>query len=159
MIIANKVIYKKINIDVAGVTLLSIEEAEELPISLRRYHDWWWLRSPGYTQDFAASVSIGGSVLAGGSGVCSRRVCVRPALKIRNLESSDLMVGDRFSFGGVKFEVITDSLAFCTDDIGCCAFNKDYKAQDANIYEVSDVKKFIDNWFIAAILANDTLEN
>lgn len=26
-------------------------------------------------------------------------------------------------------------------------FRKDWKAKDANVYEVSDIKKFVDEWF------------
>ena len=47
---------------------------------------WWWLRSPGYYQNFAAYVNYDGSVTYRGSGVIFASDCVRPALWI-NLES------------------------------------------------------------------------
>ena len=47
---------------------------------------WWWLRSPGGTQYYAADVSDGGSVYCGGRYVYRDFVCVRPALWI-NLAS------------------------------------------------------------------------
>ena len=43
---------------------------------------WWWLRSPGYAQSYAADVSYGGGVLSYGNYVHSDRGCVRPALWI-----------------------------------------------------------------------------
>ena len=43
---------------------------------------WWWLRSPGYTQDVAASVYSGGDVYEYGYGVGLDRNAVRPALWI-----------------------------------------------------------------------------
>ncbi|MBR1711471.1 MAG: serine/threonine protein kinase, partial [Clostridia bacterium] len=47
---------------------------------------WWWLRSPGRSQRYAASVSRGGSLLY--SGVSLGSGCVRPALWV-NLDSLD----------------------------------------------------------------------
>ena len=47
---------------------------------------WWWLRSPGYDQGFAAIVDYGGSFSYGGDGVGDDSGCVRPALWI-NLDS------------------------------------------------------------------------
>lgn len=47
---------------------------------------WWWLRSPGDTQNSAAGVSLGGSVSYGGNYVHHDTDAVRPALWI-NLDS------------------------------------------------------------------------
>ncbi|MGN1394422.1 MAG: DUF6273 domain-containing protein [Succinivibrionaceae bacterium] len=41
---------------------------------------WWWLRSPGNLQDYAASVSIGGGVFGYGNSVLSGIYAVRAAL-------------------------------------------------------------------------------
>jgi hypothetical protein len=43
---------------------------------------WWWLRSPGSSQDFASIVNCGGSVYFRGNCVGYSYVCVRPALWI-----------------------------------------------------------------------------
>ena len=43
---------------------------------------WWWLRSPGYGSDYAASVNIGGSVYFSGNRVHYGGDAVRPALWI-----------------------------------------------------------------------------
>ena len=134
----------KTEIEITGVTLLSIKEAKALPQHLKSYKDWWWLRSPGNYQDCATNVYNDGSVDCGGYGVYNGDGCVRPALK---LKSSNLEIGDKFELGGVEFEVVSDRLAFCTGDIGRCAFRKDWKAEDANVYEASDVKRLVDDWF------------
>lgn len=47
---------------------------------------WWWLRSPGYTQNCAARVLNDGSVHYAGDIVYGDGGCVRPALWI-NLDS------------------------------------------------------------------------
>lgn len=145
-------VYCKEGLLITGATLLSAEEAEKLPQHLRSYKGWWWLRSPGYYQDVAVLVNTGGSVYYGGSFVINDFGYVRPTLRISALESSNLLyIGDRFEFGGAEFEVVSDRLAFCTGDIGCCAFRRDWKAEDANVYEASDVKQFVEEWFKSAV--------
>lgn len=135
---------KIVDLEITGATLLSIEEAEQLPERLRRYGGFWWLRSPGNDSNRAANVSYSGYF-------CSRDVDyefykVRPALKI-NLKSSTLKIGDIFKFGDRMFEIISDDLAFCLTDIGMHCFREKWEANDANNYEKSDIKKYIDNWF------------
>jgi hypothetical protein len=43
---------------------------------------WWWLRSPGYSSDYAAYVRNGGTVSTEGEGVDYEAMGVRPALYI-----------------------------------------------------------------------------
>ena len=43
---------------------------------------WWWLRSPGFSQDFAVNVYVGGSILYNGIDVNFGSGCVRPAMWI-----------------------------------------------------------------------------
>lgn len=143
-----KIIAVPEEIEITGATLLSIEESEALPLRLRVYKNVWWLRAPGRYYDCAECVLYDGYshnvyVRDDGSGV-------RPALQIKNLESSNLKIGDLFIFGKKKFEIVSDSLAFCIEDIGKCCFRKDWRAEGANDYEKSDVKKFVDAWFAEA---------
>lgn len=136
-----------VNLDITGVTLLSIEEAEELPFKFRKYTSRWWLRSPGYNSYYAAFVYSNGSVDDFGDYVDLDSNMVRPALQIKNLESSNLKIGDVFYFGGKPFEVISNNLSFCLDCIGFYCFRRDCEASDANDYNKSDVKKYVDDWF------------
>lgn len=134
-------------LEITGATLLSIEEAEALPNLLRSYTDRWWLRSPGYKLYNAAFVNNDGFVIRDGYYVDCSIVAVRPALHISNLNSSNLKIGDTIFFGDKEFKVVSNELAFCKTDIGKHCFREDYQAKDANDYEKSDVKKFIDEWF------------
>ena len=43
---------------------------------------WWWLRSPGLNQYYAANVGIGGGVISRGTHVRNDDGCVRPAMWI-----------------------------------------------------------------------------
>lgn len=135
-----------VDLDIVGATLLSIEEAEKLPIELCKYDNWWWLRSHG-TDSNAAFVYYDGTPRRNGDFVEHRDNVVRPALQIENMQSSNLQIGDTFDFGGKSFKIISNTLAFCLTDIGEHCFRADYRASDSNDYEKSDVKKYVDDWF------------
>ena len=139
----DKIVTQKEQLEIVGATLLSLEEAETLPLRLRKHTNWWWLRSPGYYSYFVAFISGMGSINYHGTNVYYKDGAVRTALKIKNLNSSSLKIGDRFIFGNKTFEIISENRAFCLEDIGEQRFRKD----DTNDYEQSDIKKFIDEWF------------
>ena len=144
---------------IEGITLLSADEAENLLTQEQRKYKfegeecWWWLRSPGSYRNCATYVRQYGSVGYYGNLVCSAYGCVRPALKLSTLKPSNLKsikklgVGERFEFGGYTFTVISNKYALCDEAIAEMAFREDYEAKDSNVYEKSDVKKFLDNWF------------
>lgn len=138
------------NLKFEGATLLSVYEARTLLSEEgRKYPHWWWLRSHGIFRDLVAYVLYDGSILQAG-GIVASEGCVRPALKI-SPESSGYKIGDTFSFGGKRFRIISDNLAFCLEDIGFCCFREDYKAFNANVHDASDVKRFVDAWFEKAV--------
>ena len=142
---------------IKGATLLSVDEARKLLSKRdREYPSWWWLRSPGHYQGNAASVTYDGSVNYLGDDVDYGDDCVRPALKI-SLKYSDYKIGDIFKFGNKTFKILSDDLAFCLEDIGTHCFRKDWKAPDANVYEASDVKRFVDVWFEKAMREKEDL--
>lgn len=133
---------------IIGATLLSLNEADQLPSELRKYHNWWWLRNSSYIYYRAACVDHRGYFIDGGYFVDDYSNVVRPALQIKKPNSSNLKIGDVFEFGGKTFKIISNNLAFCLSDIGTCAFRRNWKAEDANDYEKSDVKKYVDEWFV-----------
>lgn len=147
-------IAKDAELDITGARLLTITEAEALPERLRVSDYVWWLRTAAavhdniwcqLTRNYIAAVHEDGCI--------SYHICdidfysVRPALKIANLRSSDLKIGDIFEFDEYKFEIISNNLAFCLDSIRSMAFREDWRALDAYDYIKSDVKKYIDDWF------------
>ena len=132
------------SLKITRATLLSIEESENLLIEEElKYHWWWWLRSPGRFSICAASVSYVGVVRCNGSYVDYDNICVRPALQISNLKSSDLQIGDTFEVGDYNFRVISENLAWMYEqDIGSHRFD-----EKTNVYEQSEIKQFVDDWF------------
>lgn len=127
----------------AGITLLSLEEYQELEPNISLLNRLWWLRSPGF-DDISAAFVIGAYGFFNVIGfIVGLAFGVRPALV---LESSNLQVGDNFEFGNHTFTVISEKYALCNDSIGDHCFREDWKAKDANDYEKSDVKKYIESW-------------
>lgn len=142
---ARKTITTEINadLDIIEATLLTITEVRKLPERLKIYNDWW-LKTPGSYSCYAAFVNYHGLI---GYEISCDDFMVRPALIISNLEPFSLKIGDTFVFGGAEFEIISNSKALCSTYIGFSAFRDDWRADDANDYEKSDIKKYIDEWF------------
>lgn len=64
------------------VFLLSKEEAKELPANIKRFDDWWWLRSPGDGSLFAAYIFTDGDINSYGCSVTYDSGSVRPIISI-----------------------------------------------------------------------------
>lgn len=133
-------------LEITGITLLSKEEYEACEEHIAPRNFWWWLRSPSSSSDdIAACVYDEGYVDS--IYVYSSRVGVSPALQICNLESSNLKIGDRFKLKGQTWTVVSEGYALCDDNIGYHCFRENWRASDANVYEKSDVKKFVEEWW------------
>lgn len=138
-----KLVREPCELEIIGATLLTADEAEQLLTAKdRACKSWWWLRSPGDGWYYAAVVTDFGSVLAYGRGVNDVSVGVRPALRIANLASINLKIGDEFDIGGRRFRIISNYLALCNSIVGYSRF--DAKNND---YERSEIKAFVDAWF------------
>ena len=144
--IAEKYITEPTELEITGITLLSKEEYEAHQDLICLKNDCWWLRSPysndvndaGFVDDYGYLdiYNVGDSIVG-----------VSPALQICNLESSNLEIGDKFKLKGYTWTVISENLAQCDGIIGYSPFRRDWKAKDANVYEKSDVKKYVEKWW------------
>ena len=69
-------------------------------------------------------------------------------MKLSNLESSDLKIGDTITFGDYDFTIISDKYALCDDIIEKYVFrDRKWDAKDSNNYEASEVKEFVNDWY------------
>ena len=135
-------ITKSAEIEILDVTLLSKEEYEKCKKYIPLLDKWWWLRSFGNYQGDSAIINNVGSIFS--SDVDLDDAVIRPALSI--LKSPSLRIGDKFKLVGYTWTIIDETIALCDSHIGECCFRKDWKAENANVYEVSDVKKHLENW-------------
>lgn len=129
--------------DIADVTLLSAEEASQVSKDVLCANYYWWLRSPGSFDNSAACVYGDGFVDYYGYYV-DGKYGVRPALRINNLKSANL--GDKIRVAGEMWTVISDDMALCDRIIGRAKFRIDFEAADANKYEASDIKQWLNSW-------------
>lgn len=139
-------------LSITGATLLSKEEFEanhklfanhlELPslgIPLPS-----WLRSPGsssekafvFLYDYCSEMIVD----------ASHCVSVRPVL-LCDAETTSLTPGDQLILNGQKYTALFGNCLLKIDPIDYAPFRKEYTAADANVYEASDVKKLVDEWY------------
>lgn len=122
---------------VKEITLLTVEQAERLPLELLACGRWWWLRSPGDDPLYAAGVNYFGSVDYTGNFVDYDSVCVRPAFLISDLNSK---LGTKVQIENCICTVIDKDLALADDVI--CEHRFDAKSSS---WESSELKAFIES--------------
>ena len=138
------IVEQPLDIHITEVTLLSVEEYDKCKANIPAISKRWWLSSPGRGRAHATLVRCDG--LRVYDFVNYTCFVVRPALRIKSPEPSNLSIGDRFNLAGYTWTMIDDGLALLDGYIGQCAFREDWKASDANDYEKSDVKKYLKRW-------------
>jgi hypothetical protein len=137
-------------LEIEEVTLLSVDEATKIPKRLLKSRDYWWLCSPGRLCDFSVVACVDGDdgyIYDDGLFVKYAHD-IRPALRVKNLGSLNLKVGAVVRINDCSYYVIPGNTLLSKKYIGECSFRKDWKAPDANVYEKSDIKKFVDDWAV-----------
>lgn len=136
---------------VIGASLLTADEVKNIPEDLLCYHAWWWIKSASkyHRWHYVAIIEHSGKLNQMGRAVDFKGI-IRPILEIANVKAAGLKTGDHFIYGGKEFCIISDTAAFCVNDIGCCQFRKEYSAKDATEYDASNIKAYINNWLEAA---------
>lgn len=130
--------------DFCGLTLLSKEEYVKRKDRIKPIESWWWLSSPGYGSSRASSVADDGS-LDYFNRVDMGHGYVRPALIILNPKSQNLKIGDKFKFYEHNWTMISERYALCDEEFCRMAFREYWAAKNANIYEASDIKRYLDD--------------
>lgn len=119
------------------ITLLTTEQAKKLPENILACGKWWWLRSPGCTQDIAAVVYYFGGIYEFGYYVSIDDIAVRPAFKIANLSSE---FGEKVYVGKLLCTVIDKDLVLADEYV--CEHRFDPELND---WETSELKAFIES--------------
>lgn len=130
-----------LEVNISEVTLLSRDEYVNYKNNISKLDQWWWLRSPGDYYYSAALAYTDGTICD--CSVINDIGGIRPALKFSN---PNLQIGDRFFAANYNWTVIGEGIALCDECVGQIAFRADWRANDANDYEASDVKKWLDRW-------------
>lgn len=123
--------------EIDEITLLSIEEVEKIPQSIRACGRRWWLRSPGYNQKFVAYVYDDGDINENGDFIYFDTNTVRPVFKISNLESN---IGAPIRINKTWCTVIDKGLVLADNPICNHRFH-----EKSNEWESSELKEFINS--------------
>ncbi len=151
-----KIFQTEDDITIKSAGLLSKIQAEACLLKEdRAYNTNWSLSTPGCCSHYISFVDRYGDVCIDGYYTIDK-YAIRPSLNI-DIRSTSFKIGDVFLFGGEEFKILAPNVAWMHKaDIGKFAFSNDWQARDTNIYEASDVKKIIDEWFNAH---NDKFKN
>lgn len=138
---------KKVDIKIKGVKLLSKEEYKDnKDIIPSRPYRWWLKNSVENTDDWNNIVHA--------VGVVSKRqshsvLGVSPALEV------ELPVGfkrgDKLRIAGYLWTVLSSTLIHCDNVITEMAYKANWRDSNSNTYETSDIKEWLDNWFVSVI--------
>lgn len=145
-VFANKIIYKyePIQIHVTEITLLSWEEYNMCKDEILGRFEWWWLRSSIKPLGFVTNVCNDGTIDC--TRVDHEYTDVRPALVLANFNSLNLEAEDKLEFAGYQWTVLSCGKLLCDESVGKTCFRKDWKAEDSNNYEKSDIKIWLSDW-------------
>lgn len=137
--------YIPLDMDITDITLLSTDEYDRAQPYIPEIEQMWWLRSQGKYEGTVVAVREDGELDYMGFNVNSPYLAVRPALRF-TADPELFPIRTQFRFGLKWWTVIDDGLALCNTCLDKMPFRKDLYAENANIYEASDVKKFLDRW-------------
>lgn len=135
---------QELDVDIKGVTLLSLEEYSACRDMVPTSGTYWWLRSPGSLGGHACAVGDNGSVYSYGYVVhLGSNRGVRPAL-IFEPGSSKLSAKDKVKVNDRWYTVISENMMLCDEIVGSTCFSISNPSEETNVYENSDVKKWLE---------------
>lgn len=139
-----EIIRSNIKIPFAGITLLSSEAYERYKEFIPPLRKWWWLRTPGLSSYFVSSVNSDGDLSY--NLVNSETGNIRPVLFVEDRWSNPVRTGLKIEVADHTWTAFNRCALICDDSIGMSPFRKKRSAEDANVYEVSDVAKWLNKW-------------
>lgn len=129
-------------VNIKGIKLLNFNEYKGLIGKIPFTDSYWWLNTPNNKPYEVGYINTAGALEYQG---VSNHFGVRPALICELAEG--VKQGDKLQIAGHNWTVISDTLIHCDEVIGHTPFREDFFAEDANNYETSDIKQWVDNWY------------
>ena len=137
-------IYKPetVELQIESATILSTDEALNLPVPIRRTGYRWWLRSPDSRDASQVVAVMGNGHISPFYSNVSADSGVRPAFVVSNLEDFNCVIGDTITIKSKRYVVIDTNKILYNDEPVRCQFN----SKNSNDYETSDLKQFVNGW-------------
>jgi len=132
------------NEDVKSIYLLSTTEAEKLPQWILANGAFWWLRSRSSSNRFAgyAAVVYGTGVIDDEGFPVDRSFNIRPALRLKNLDTMNLKVGEVVEVFDRMAQYIGNNSVLLCENISDSIFDR-----ESSNYRKSEIKKVVELWF------------
>lgn len=121
-------------------TLLTVEDAAQVPQYFLEAIDNWWLRSDFYPQPGYAPYVEWGEIEDVGDPIEEIKN-IRPALVFEE-PPKNMTIGSQINIHGFQFIMVQNELALMNGIIGVSSFDN-FK----NSYKTSAIKNIVDNWF------------
>ena len=118
------------------ITLLTAEEYNKYKEIIPPVKDWWWLRSLGKFQHYAAFVNC--AAFPDCIVVYYVNIAARPALKTKIF---NLPIGEKFIALGNCWIMIDDGIAISKDVITHRRYDK-----NSNVWDTSELKAWLEEW-------------
>lgn len=155
-------LYQAKKIKVKGITLLSKEDVMDLtektftgggpiPKNILELHDGssdYWLSTAGRRgYNYAMTVDSCTGVLNAPGYFVNASYAIRPVLIVSNLMPR-YAIGDTVKFGDsdLTYTVISKNKVLADFSLGQMPFQRAYAVEDANDFEKSDIKEWLEYW-------------
>lgn len=136
-------------INIIGVTLLEKEDYLANKDIISFLGERWWTRTPADFGDHTC-VEVIEDPNYSIAGVNSF-MAVRPALIVSSVNSRLVKKGDKYLLGGMSWTAIkrvdSNKLLLADESIGVKQFRAGVRAADADDYEKSKIKKWLEEWY------------
>lgn len=153
---------QQMDIEILEVTLLSTEEYKANKNLIPALSDAWWLRSAHVFKPITDLTKNGDKVVQvvirepetdnmsmdivnSHNAIQTNPVhyvnCIRPVLKVK-----ESIYGMKFNILGYTWTGLNNGLILCDGSVMEMVFRKDWRAEDCNQYDKSDVKVWLDRW-------------
>ena len=126
-------------IKLIGATLISKEEYKAN--NIQPSEAWWWTRTADKPKGLVRAVYNDGI----GASPTKFILGVVPVLILQK----KMKCRKKIRYAGYTFTVLKDGIAICDRVVKNMPFREDWQAVDASLYDVSDVKIWLDSWFSA----------
>ena len=127
-----------------------MEDAEKVPskiLCLGKDFNPYWLKNPGrYEYNTTAACVHGAGEISEEGFLITAELRVRPVLYVSGLTEYDVIPYDELKLFNRVWIAIPENTLLLKCSLGTYCFRKDYMVDDANEYEASDIKKYLDGW-------------
>lgn len=162
--------YKNIDIHIDGIRLLTKKEYDFIKdkyeiknVYKNESYKQYWLQTPyPKSTNFVYTVWYDREAFNITATPTDDKIGVRPVLDYSytsNLIQDEIDIGDKIILFGYTWTILSYSSILCDEIVGITYFRKDASLDNSNIYEESDIRKWLENWLSIKITGKSSNTN